>query len=235
MAFRKMSDYNDERFKGLFLLRNDGDYADVVFLYRDINDVLIADTHYIKSSEYSGYVHCAGVPQGCPACGKNIRVQTKLFIPLYNINDRKIQFWDRNIRFENQLNSDVFEKYPNPCDYVFRITRHGVSGDINTTYQITAVGRNTMKSYDQILQDFNIKMPDHYSTVCREVSIQDMNRMLNSNPTEVSSSEIPDYKVTPRVSAVPEPTYAIEEDEVIDDFDEDSLKGLDEDGAEVNF
>ena len=65
MAFKTAREYNEDRFGGLFLLRNDGDYADVIFLYRSLDDVLIADTHYIKSADYSGYVHCCG--RGCPA------------------------------------------------------------------------------------------------------------------------------------------------------------------------
>jgi len=109
MAFKTVKTYNEEKFGGLFLLRNDGDFADVVFLYQSIDDVLVADTHYIKSSEYTGYVHCCG--SGCPACAKGIRVQTKLFIPLYNIQDHEIQFWDRTMRFEPQLNQDVFSNH----------------------------------------------------------------------------------------------------------------------------
>ena len=33
MAFKTAKTYNDERFGELFMLRNDGDYADVVILY----------------------------------------------------------------------------------------------------------------------------------------------------------------------------------------------------------
>ena len=91
MAFKKVNDYNQEKFGGLFLLRNNGDYADVIFMYRSVDDVLVADTHYIKSADYSGYVHCQG--RNCPACAKGIRVQTKLFIPMYNITDNELQFW----------------------------------------------------------------------------------------------------------------------------------------------
>ena len=83
MGFKSVTSYNEEKFNGLFLLRNDGDSADVIFLDRNIDDVLVADTHYVKSADYSGYVHCCG--KGCPACAKGIRIQTKLFIPLYNI------------------------------------------------------------------------------------------------------------------------------------------------------
>lgn len=197
MAFKTAKEYNEARFGNMFLLRNDGDSADVIFLYRNSDDVLVADTHYIKSPTYSGYAHCCGI--GCPACQKNIRVQSKLFIPLYNISEGKIQFWDRSMRFEPQLQKDVFEMYPDPCKYVFRITRHGAAGSIDTTYEIQAVATNTVKSFDAILAEARTFYPECYSEVCKELSVSEMSAMLNSS---VSSEDLSDYKPIPRV-AVP--------------------------------
>lgn len=197
MAFKTAKEYNEARFGNMFLLRNDGDSADVIFLYRNSDDVLVADTHYIKSSNYSGYAHCCGI--GCPACQKNIRVQSKLFIPMYNISEGKIQFWDRSMRFEPQLQKDVFEMYPDPCKYVFRITRHGAAGSIDTTYEIQAVATNTVKSFDDILSEAKTSYPECYSEVCRELSASEMSAMLNSS---ASSEDLSDYKPIPRV-AVP--------------------------------
>lgn len=209
MAFKTMSEYNSERgYDNYFMLRNDGDSADVIFLYRGTHDVLVADAHYIKSSDYTGYVHCCG--RGCPACGKGISVRNKLFVPMYNLTTNKIEFWDRSMFFENQLNQDVFNRYPNPSEYVFRITRHGVARDVNTTYEIQAVGRNTTMPYDVILTQFNIQVPDVYSRVIREVSSGELNMMLNnstpsgnttSNPADYSS--MPSYQVTPRAAYAP--------------------------------
>lgn len=222
MAFKTARQYNEEKFGGLFLLRNDGDSADVIFLYRNLDDVLIADTHYIKSADYSGYVHCCG--RGCPACEKGIRVQTKLFIPMYNLTTNQIEFWDRNVRFENQLSQDVFERYPNPSEFVFRITRHGVAGDVNTTYQIQAIGRNTAESYDQILAKFHITMPDYYEKVCRAYDSMKLSSMLSSSAAATSS--LPDYQVTPRVSATAVSTFETAElsiPDVSDEFPEDVI------------
>lgn len=202
MAFKKVNDYNNDKFGGLFLLRNDGDTADVIFMYRSVDDVLVADTHYIKSADYSGYVHCTG--RGCPACGKNIRVQTKLFIPMFNITAGELQFWDRTMRFENQLQQDVFAKYPNPSEFVFRITRHGVANDVNTTYSIMAIGRNTYKSYNEILAENNVSYPDHYEKVCKDVSAGELTAMLNSGSSNGGSGSsnynMPEYQATPRVA-----------------------------------
>ena len=200
MAFKAINDYNEARFGGLFVLRDDGDSSEVVFLYRSAQDCLVADTHYIKSADYSGYVHCCG--RGCPACSQGIRVQTKIFIPLYDIKNDRILFWDRSIRFEHQLQNDVFSKFPNPCDYVFRITRKGAAGDINTVYEITAIARNTNMPYDAILAKHNIKFPEAYESICRDIPATELSRMIATKPTTIGTSTesigMPEYQITPR-------------------------------------
>ena len=200
MAFKAINDYNEARFGGLFVLRDDGDSSEVVFLYRSAQDCLVADTHYIKSADYSGYVHCCG--RGCPACSQGIRVQTKIFIPLYDIKNDRILFWDRSIRFEHQLQNDVFSKFPNPCDYVFRITRKGAAGDINTVYEITAIARNTNMPYDAILAKHNIKFPEAYESICRDILATELSRMIATKPTTIGTSTesigMPEYQITPR-------------------------------------
>lgn len=198
MAFKSVDEYNNERYKGMFILQNDGDYADVIFMYRDKRDVLVADTHYIRSADYNGYVHCCG--RNCPACEKNIRVQPKLFIPMYVLSEGKVLFFDRSIRFDAQLQNDVFARYPNPSEYIFRITRHGKSRDVNTTYEIVVQGRNNVLSYDDILKKLDIKMPDYFDTVCKEFSPEELYSMLNtkSEPSSANYSEMPEYQISAR-------------------------------------
>lgn len=231
MAFKTVKSYNEERFGGFFRLPNDKDYADVVFLYSSDADVLVASAHYIKSADYSGYVHCPGA--GCPACAKNIRVQTKLFIPLYNLTTDKIEFWDRTMRFEPQLHSDVFTNFPNPSEIVFRVTRHGAAGDVNTSYEITAIGRNTDPLGD-ILARNNVTFPDHYETVCKDLTASQLNAMLNAADS-VSYDNMPSYQVTPR-SVVPSPAPAPASAPTMemplseaDDFDNESIDELSDD------
>ena len=210
MAFKSVQTYNEEKFGGYFLLRNDGDYADVIFLYESIADVLVADAHYIKSSDYSGYAHCCQA--GCPACSKGIRTQNKLFIPLYNIGSNEIQFFDRTLRFEPQLQQDVFAKYPNPSEYVFRITRHGAAGSVDTTYEIVAIGKNVSKPYAQILAENNTSMPEHYNTICKEVSVAEMHNMIESG-NKPSGTYNPDtsytFNATPRNATVYTPGASV--------------------------
>lgn len=198
MGFKSIEQYNEEKYSGKFVLKNDGDFADVIFLYQSIKDMLVADVHYIKSADYSGYVHCNG--GGCPACAKGVRVQTKLFVPLYNIAEGKIQFWDRTTSFEPQLHTDVFSKYPNPSEFVFRITRHGAPRDVNTTYQIIAVANNTVKQYAEILSENSAKFPDYYENICRDVDALTLANWLNNANSGIVSGNLPNYVATPRVT-----------------------------------
>ena len=221
MAFKSVEQFNDDRYHNMFRIPNDGESVDVIFLYQSKSDMLVADVHYVRSSEYSGYVHCCGA--GCPACSKGIRVQNKLFIPVYNINKGAIEFWDRTMTFEPQMQKDVFDRFPNPSEYVFRITRHGAYKDVNTRYDIVAVGRNSLMSYSQILAKFNTKMPDYYENIVKTYLVSDLTRMLvtsGSDNTVVTQdyvpvpragyqSSIPDtyVNVADAVEGVTEPTF----------------------------
>lgn len=218
MAFKSVKTYNEEKFGGLFLLRHCGDSADVIFLYQSIDDVLVADTHYIKSADYSGYIHCCG--RGCPACAKGIRVQTKLFIPMYNLTTNQVEFWDRSIRFEPQLSQDVFTKFPNPSEFVFRITRKGAAGDVNTVYHITAVGRNTVLTYDDILKANNIIFPDYYEHICKDLSVKQVADLFTASASTVAPADsaqyaqnaaLPTYQISPRVTTPVAPVVPVEE------------------------
>ena len=235
MAFKKMTEYNAEKYNNRFVLKNDGDSADVIFLYRGKDDVLEADAHYINSADYTGYVHCNG--KGCPACAKGIRVQKRLFIPLYVINSNQeevneIQYFDRTVRFDTQLQRDVFQNYPNPSQYVFKITRKGAANDINTSYEIRAIAESPI-SYDEILAKFNTSMPEHYENIIKEFESTEMFAMLDTKGDATNNAPtLPSYKITPRggfgsnsFDAVPRQS-TISDDAVVG---EPNFDGLDED------
>lgn len=221
MAFKSFSQYQEDKNGDFFTLSNDGDYADVIFLYRSVEDVLVADVHYISSASYKGYAHCCGRNEGCPAChyptqsGRGIRVDTKIFIPLLNLSKNKIEFWDRSTYFEKVLQKQVFSTFPNPSETVFRITRHG-EGREDTRYEIMPVGRNSSMPYEKICADFNVTFPDSYSIICREMSVSEMSECLNATQ---SAANLEDYGYVPvprgesaEVSApevtVPTPEYS---------------------------
>ena len=222
MGFKKLSEYNEQKYEGRFILRDDGDSADVVILYRGIDDVVEVDSHYIKSADYNGYVCCTG--RGCPACGKGIRIQPKLFIPVYDIKNDKVLFWDRTTRFEAQLNKEVLERYPNPSEYVFRITRNGAANSRETSYSIMAIARNTAYPYDEIMQKFGYTFPDFFENICKDYPEDKLASLLSSSNSPASrhsygSAELPDYAVTPRVNT--EEIFGAKSETIEEDTDDD--------------
>lgn len=205
MAFTSLTSYDAQRYEGFFRLANDNDYADVVFLYRSIQEVLVAECHYIKSVDWSGYVQCIGNGNNCPACQKGIRKNVEMFVPLYVLNSTdslfsgpEIVFWDRTMTFQQQLQQDVFKNYPDPSKYIFRIIRHGVPRDRNTRYEIKAI-QNSPYTYDQILTKANIKLPDHYNSICKEVTSDQLAAMLSDGGgVGPESSGYSQYGASPR-------------------------------------
>lgn len=235
MAFKKAREYKEQIHAGKFILPDDGDSANVIFLYKNYDDVLLADVHYIKSAEYSGFVQCTG--RDCPACAKGIRVQNKLFIPVYNVDEQEVQFWDRGERFESQLSRDVFRKYPNPTGYVFRVTRKGEANDRNTRYTIEVSGKNSSLSYEQLLEKFNVSFPEAYENICKDYDADKLRDLLAHPADAVSDNDLPDYSVTPRASAngMPTPVYEPVPEDTALTFDADADSDPDGDLDEVSF
>lgn len=207
MAFKSIAQAKAEKNAGRFVLENDGDSADVVFLYRSQDEFIKPDygAHYIKSEMYNGYIHCNGA--GCAACGKGKKVQDKLFVPMYvlAINGQpvnEIQFWDRSMKFEPVLSQAIFKNYANPSEFVFRITRNGAHGDIKTTYTIQVAFKNTTEPFDKILADNNAVFPDYYSNIIKEVDNATLNQWLASanSANTAANTDLPEYVATPRVS-----------------------------------
>ena len=233
MGFKKASAYNEQKYGSKFILQNDNDYADVVFLYQSQDDVLIADAHYIKSATYNGYCHCTGA--GCPACEKHIRIQPKLFIPLYNINTNQIEFWDRTPVILPQITKDVFSSYPNPSEFIFRITRHGESGDRGTRYQIMAIAKNKTP-YAELLAQVGAVMPDCYEHIIKDAPASEISGWLSTSSSgspAVDVNSLPDYTPVPRVSVAPSPAPAI--DSLMNVGNVDEFREIDPTDSEPNF
>lgn len=204
MAFKSVEEYNQEFYQNVFKLNDDGEHADVIFMYQSKHDMLQADVHYIKSPSYTGYVHCLG--KGCPVCAARksdgspkYRIQSKLFIPVYDIYNDAIKFWDRNYNkgFELQLDKEVFAVSPNPSELVFTIKRSGGYKDRDTKYSFTAAGRNTIATYEQILAKFNAKMPDYYENIVKSATASELQSLISSADGD-NAAVVQDYVPIPR-------------------------------------
>lgn len=196
MAFQSLTDYNDNINHGYFLI-GDGEQTNVIFLLRKPSDIMVNAMHYINTSEYAGYVDCNG--KGCAICasGKNIPVQLRCFIPVYNMSTNQVEFWDRSKYWVNKNFPQLFERYADLSQFIFTISRTG-SGRDDTRYQINVAYKNSFKSYDQILQENNISFPQAYTTMCKSFTNAQLNDMLNPTASAGNVSSGNDTGFTPQ-------------------------------------
>ena len=130
---------------GFFSLSDDGDTAKVRFCYESIDDVEGYSVHRVKTGvsdngrEIYRNVNCLreyDEPYDkCPFCREKMPVMAKLYIPVYDIENKTIKTWERGKNFFGKI-SKLISRYPNTVTHVFEIERNGKKGDTSTTYEI---------------------------------------------------------------------------------------------------
>lgn len=163
---RRLPDIQHEESK-FFYLAHDKEYEDVIFLLRSRDDVIVFPIHTIQSSGKVRRVLCKG--DECPYCKKGENARNAIFVPLYNISKDTVQFWERGLRFTMYKFEYIFKTFDDPTRYVFRVTRNGDLGDNTTTYNVKAIANNTVFSYEEILQKFDIQLPEFYKTIIEDL------------------------------------------------------------------
>lgn len=161
---------------GYFSLKNDGDVGKIRFLYNGIADAEGISVHRVEVGDKKRYVNCLREYNDsvdvCPFCRERMTPTAKLFIPVYNIDDDKIQVWERGKKFFQKLSS-LCSRYPDLVSHVFEVERNGQKGDTNTTYEIYEVSKD-----DTTLEDFDI--PETVGGVVLDKTAEDMEYYLES-------------------------------------------------------
>ena len=142
ISFSEVDDY-----KGLggntefFRLQNDKDSAFVHFMAENIDDMDILVVHRVKDERTGSdrWVSClrkAGDPvDDCPLCAMGNKPQLRVFLQLYDIDEKSVKLWDRGKTFLTDLNGYAQRITPlyKRC---FEIVRNGKAGDKKTRYQL---------------------------------------------------------------------------------------------------
>ena len=136
-----MDKYGGQGGTGYFSLKNDRDVATVRFLYNTADDVEGYAVHEVEIDGKKRYVNCLreyNQPiDDCPFCKARKYQVAKLFIPMYNVDEEKVQVWERGKKFFNKLSSVLARCDADPiCSQTFEIERNGKAGDTQTTYEI---------------------------------------------------------------------------------------------------
>ncbi len=208
---------------GYFSLKGDGDSAVVRFLYNDVDDVEGYAVHEIEIDGKKRYVNCLreyNQPiDDCPFCKAKQYQIAKLFIPLYNEDEDKIQVWERGKKFFSKI-SGICSRYNKApiVSQTFEIVRNGKPGDKQTSYEIY---RTDEPADDTRVEDF--EAPNILGSTILDKTAEDMEFYLEEGyfppeedemPTRRSSRRDEEEAPRRRSSRREEPEEDVEEEEV---------------------
>lgn len=138
-----------------FGLKNDGDTAQVRFMYNGMDDIEACAVHEVTDENGNKrYVNCLRSYDepldNCPFCKEHRFQAIKLFIPLYDVNNDKVRVWERGKTYVKKL-SAIASRYGrngNLVNHIFEIERQGASGDTKTSYEIFEIGNDNTELSD---------------------------------------------------------------------------------------
>lgn len=170
--------YGGQGGAGYFSLKNDKDVARVRFLYDSIDDVEGYAVHEVTVDDKKRYVNCLrsyNEPiDTCPFCAAKKHQTVKLFIPLYNVDEDRVQVWERGKKFFAKISS-ICSRYASKdslVSHVFEIERNGKKGETTTTYEIYEVDR------DNTTMDDLPEASDPIGSIILDKSAEDMEYYL---------------------------------------------------------
>ena len=180
--------YGGQGGAGYFSLKNDKDVARVRFMYNGIDDVEGYAVHQVEIDGRKRYVNCLreyNEPKDkCPFCRESMFTTAKLFVPLYNVDEDKVQVWERGKKFVAKISS-ICARYPNVVSHVFEIERNGKKGEQTTTYEIYEVDKD-----NTTLEDLP-EASNPLGTIVLDKSADDMEFFLDNGYFPPDGDEAP--------------------------------------------
>lgn len=178
---------------GYFSLKDDGDTARVRFLYHGIEDVEGYAVHEVELNGKKRYINCKRAynqpVDDCPFCAAQHIQLAKLFIPIYNIEEDRIQIWERGKTFLQKISSLCARYGQNKSlvEQVFEIERNGKAGSKTTTYEIYPIGQPDGTTFEDLPERQEI-----LGTIVLDKSEDDMEYYLKHGefPDDRDSSQI---------------------------------------------
>ena len=184
----KADHYGGQGGGGYFSLKNDRDTAQVRFMYNSIDDVEGYAVHQVEIDGKKRYVNCLreyNQPiDDCPFCKAKMYTVAKVFVPIYNIDEDRVQTWERGKKFISKISS-ICARYPDVVSHKFEIERNGQKGDTSTTYEIYEVGKD-----DTTLEDLP-EQRDVLGTLVLDKSADDMEFYLDNEYFPPEDDEMP--------------------------------------------
>lgn len=191
-SYKDADKYGGQGGAGYFSLRDDGDIARVRFLYETPEDVQGDTVHEVEVDGKKRYVNCLRAynqpVDDCPFCKDGRYAMAKLFIPLYNEDEKKVQVWERGKKFFSKLSSVLSRCDADPIvSQVFDIERRGKKGDTQTEYDIYEPKK--IGPDDAVLDDYDL--PEIIGGVVLDKSADDMEFYLDNGYFPPDEDEMP--------------------------------------------
>lgn len=132
-----------------FSLKNDKEVREVRFMLNDAEDLneYIYAVHrvMVPGSQFERNVNCLrnynDPVDDCPFCAAGEKIYTRLFLPLYDIEDDTVKIWERSTSFIKKMTS-VCSRYKDLVSHTFEIERNGKPKDQKTTYEVYETGED---------------------------------------------------------------------------------------------
>lgn len=173
--FNEADNYGAQK-NNWFSLKDDGDTAQIRFMYNDINDVEGVATHEIQEGDKKYDVECLRAynepVDNCPLCAAGYKVNAKLFIPVYDESSKEGKIWTRGKTYFNKLSS-LCARYNPLVSTLFEIERVGKKGDTSTSYETYVIKTDNTKIED--LSEINAE-----GTAFQVKSFEDLQYFVNN-------------------------------------------------------
>lgn len=172
---------------GFFNLKNDGDSANVRFMYDKVSDIETFAVHDVKIDGRTKHIDCLNDAEGngnCPFCEKGFRRTARTFFKLYNIDKNAVEIWDCGIKrapaIENMLAMSQAKQLVNGC---YEIIRHGEANSTDTTYELRWKGND-----DVTLADLP-EIPDLYGKYVLKKTPEEMEYYITNNKFQETAKD----------------------------------------------
>lgn len=184
-------------------LKDDGDIAKVRFYIESLDDVKMYVVHEIVNRQgKKRYVNCLrtyDMPiDDCPLCresltNKDYKTKLKMFLPVYDLNDKSVKIFERGRDFYKELEGVVRRNSPLsnfPCE----IERNGAKGDTGTVYKVYPLAQ---EKDNTLIKDLP-EAPELLDGYILELSIEEMEEFIKNGNLPNNNTEKAEDKELPR-------------------------------------
>ena len=166
---------------GFFQLKKDKEKKQVRFMLEDIDDLdnytYVVHSCKVPDKEFGLDVNCLrkydDPVSACPLCAAGIKKSIKVYVPLYNEDEEKVQIWSRGKKMIPKLQG-LMSRYEDFPGHIFEIERNGKAGSTDTTYEIYEQDED-----DTTLDDLD-ELPTIEGVAVKNYSAEDMEYYLES-------------------------------------------------------